>query len=318
MDLLERYLAEVRRNLPASEADDIVAELRDVLLAKAEEQEERSGSVAWIALLQEFGHPLVVAARYRREQWLIGPEIYPFYLKFLKTIVGIVLIVVTALAVVKGALWSEAVGPAITGWLGSLWWSAASAVGSVTIVFVIIERFARGSIEKCVHWRPNDLPDMLDRQPSKYNSIFEVAVGALFLLWWIGAIPTPVPSNGEFRLQAAAVWTTMFWPVTALLVGRLVYNLVVWLRPRWKTVRGFLGIATAVGALAIAAAIYRAGTWIIVVPTAMSPAQAAGLQSSLDLALRFALTITIIVWVLGIAGWLWRRARGASGGPLPA
>jgi hypothetical protein len=37
MDLLERYLAEVRRNLPPRDADDIVAELRDLLLAKAEQ-----------------------------------------------------------------------------------------------------------------------------------------------------------------------------------------------------------------------------------------------------------------------------------------
>jgi hypothetical protein len=43
MDLLENYLAAVRRNLPASQADDIVAELRDDLLAQAEERQERTG-----------------------------------------------------------------------------------------------------------------------------------------------------------------------------------------------------------------------------------------------------------------------------------
>src|SRR5512146_614165 len=73
MDLLERYLAEVRRNLPTKEADDITAELRDVLLERAEEQEETTGKVDWNSLLQEFGHPLVVAARYRKQQWLVGP-----------------------------------------------------------------------------------------------------------------------------------------------------------------------------------------------------------------------------------------------------
>ena len=62
MNLLERYLAEVRRNLSPRQADDIVAELRDLLLARAEEQEEQSGHVEWSALLQEFGHPLVIAA----------------------------------------------------------------------------------------------------------------------------------------------------------------------------------------------------------------------------------------------------------------
>ena len=59
MDLLERYLAEIRRNLPARDADDIVAELRDVLTARAEEQEETTGKVDWEGLLRDFGHPLV-------------------------------------------------------------------------------------------------------------------------------------------------------------------------------------------------------------------------------------------------------------------
>ena len=141
MDLLERYLAEVRRNLPARDADDIVAELRDVLTARAEDQEEATGNVDWEGLLRDFGHPLVVAARYRKHQWLIGPEMYPFYLHFLKIITGIVLAVVTGIAIVKGMLWDHDVGQAIVAYLGSLWWSAASAVGSVTIVFALIERF---------------------------------------------------------------------------------------------------------------------------------------------------------------------------------
>lgn len=111
MDLLERYLAEVRRNLPARQADDIVAELRDLLLARAEEQEETTGNVDWEALLRDFGHPLVIAARYRSHQWLIGPELYPFYLHFLKVVVAIVVAVSAGLAIIKGVLWAADPGP---------------------------------------------------------------------------------------------------------------------------------------------------------------------------------------------------------------
>lgn len=318
MDLLERYLADVRRNLPAREADDIIAELRDLLLARAEEQEEKTGSVDWTALLQDFGHPLVIAARYRKQQWLIGPELYPFYLHFLKAIVGIVLIVVTALAVIRGLLWSDSVGQAIIGWMGTLWWSAASAVGWVTILFVIIERFSRGSAAKCRHWRPNELADVVERQPSRANSIFEVGLGLLLLLWWVGVIPTPPLSPGQFQLRAAPVWASMFWPVTALLAARLAYNLVVWLRPRWTTVRGVLGVATAVGAIMIAALIYRSGSWMTVVSTGLSADQTVALQASLDLALKITLVVVTVVWSIGVAAWLWRRARGAWERPLPA
>ena len=39
MDLIERYLAAISRNLPAKQAGDITAELRDVLLSRVEDRE---------------------------------------------------------------------------------------------------------------------------------------------------------------------------------------------------------------------------------------------------------------------------------------
>jgi hypothetical protein len=308
MDLLERYLAEVRRNLPRRDADDIVAELRDLLLARAEEQEEAAGTVDWNALLRGFGHPLVIAARYRRHQWLIGPELYPFYLHFLKIIVTIVIAVTAGFARVKGALWAADPGQAIAGFLGSLWWGAASAIGSVTIVFALIERFGGTSLKHVGRWKPIDLPELNAAQPSIYESVFEVTAGILILLWWIGLIPTP-QFGGSFRLVAAPVWQTLFWPVAGLMVLQLGFNLVRWLRPRWMAIRGILGAINAAAAIILAAVVYRAGTWITVVPTTMVEAEAASLQSALDLAFRIAIVVVLIVWLLNFGAELWRTLR---------
>jgi hypothetical protein len=308
MDLLERYLAEVRRNLPRRDADDIVAELRDLLLARAEEQEEAAGTVDWNALLRGFGHPLVIAARYRRHQWLIGPELYPFYLHFLKIIVTIVIAVTAGFALVKGALWAADPGQAIAGFLGSLWWGAASAIGSVTIVFALIERFGGTSLKHVGRWKPIDLPELNAAQPSIYESVFEVTAGILILLWWIGLIPTP-QFGGSFRLVAAPVWQTLFWPVAGLMVLQLGFNLVRWLRPRWMAIRGILGAINAAAAIILAAVVYRAGTWITVVPTTMVEAEAASLQSALDLAFRIAIVVVLIVWLLNFGAELWRTLR---------
>jgi hypothetical protein len=139
MELLDRYLAAVRRNLPADEAADITEELRDVLLARAEEREAASGDADWPALLKEFGHPLVVAARYRKHQWLIGPELYPFYVHFMKVVALIVVAVTVAVASVK-AVFGGDIGALVPGLMGSLWWAAVASVGSVTILFALIER----------------------------------------------------------------------------------------------------------------------------------------------------------------------------------
>jgi hypothetical protein len=84
MDLLDNYLAAIRWNLPrGANPDDVIAELRDVIANRIEEREDRLDRALRrdevSALLRDFGHPLVVAARYGPQQSLIGPELFPFY-----------------------------------------------------------------------------------------------------------------------------------------------------------------------------------------------------------------------------------------------
>src|SRR3954470_22856019 len=103
MDLFDRYLNAIRRNLPRDKADDIVAELGDALASRVEEREDALGRALTPeevkALIKDFGHPLVVAARYRKQQWLIGPDVFPFYVAVLRIVVTI-----TAAALVVGTI----------------------------------------------------------------------------------------------------------------------------------------------------------------------------------------------------------------------
>ena len=81
MELLDRYLEAVRRNLPWRRQDDIVAELRANLEAQLEDKESALGrpptreeAEAWV---KQLGSPLQMAARYQSQQHLIGPELFP-------------------------------------------------------------------------------------------------------------------------------------------------------------------------------------------------------------------------------------------------
>ena len=309
MELLDRYLAAVRRNLPADEAADITEELRDVLLARAEEREASSGNANWPQLLKEFGHPLIVAARYRKHQWLIGPELYPFYVHFMKVVALIVLAVTVVLATFKAAFGGGDIGALAAGLLGSLWWAAVASVGSVTILFALIERYG-GAERHFRHWNPTQLPDVSAKQPGPWESAFEVGLSVLFLLWWVDLIRLPdFAAGSSFRLESAPIWDELFWPILALAAARLAYNLLVWLRPRWRLAKGLLGAATAVGGIMILLTAYRAGHWVSVVPTGIDPASAAGLQASLHLAFRIAFVAVGVIWAIGSVGELWRLAR---------
>jgi hypothetical protein len=314
MDLIDRYLHAVRRNLPAAKANDIAAELRDDLMTRKEDREEALGRPMsrdeTAALIKEFGHPLIVASRYRQQQWLIGPEVFPFYIFVMRIVLLIVAGVVVAVGVGSALFGSEAVFKVFGQTIGSLWATVLANIAIITIVFAVMERagFPADYLSK---WKPDQLPDVKDEQPGPWHSAFEVAAGIALLLWWTGAIVLPHFAQGpDFRLEMAPVWSQYYWPILALFAARLVYNIVQWLRPRWAAVRLLLGGATAIGGIALLGFLYQAGQWATVVSTGMPAAKAAELQTSLNLSLKIAIVAVGVVLTFQCLTALWKLVRG--------
>jgi len=103
MDLIERYLASVRRHVPGKSQDDILQELSDSLRSEVEEREQAAGHALsddeQAALLRKHGHPWVMAARYAPQRSLIGPELFPYYREAL---VIVLFWVVLPIAIISG------------------------------------------------------------------------------------------------------------------------------------------------------------------------------------------------------------------------
>jgi hypothetical protein len=84
MELIGRYLQAIEFWLPKRQKQDIIAELSEDLHSQVEEKEAElgrklnDGEVE--AILKRCGSPLVVASRYRPQQYLIGPTLFPIYL----------------------------------------------------------------------------------------------------------------------------------------------------------------------------------------------------------------------------------------------
>jgi len=89
MELIERYLQEIGRHLPANKRADILSELRSSLDDSLEARTNGQPSEeAIVQIIKEMGAPRKVAASYYPEgQYLIGPEMFPFF----QFIFGIVL-----------------------------------------------------------------------------------------------------------------------------------------------------------------------------------------------------------------------------------
>lgn len=253
MDLLERYLDAVAAQLSKDTREDIIAELRDVLLSRFEEREETLGRPLTDAeredILQAMGHPLVVAARYRKgPQALVGPELFPFWLFAVKAgllVLAAVHGIVLLLSLVGGSMNSEAgrrFGQDFGQVFGSLVESGVILIGMATIVGAIMEHAGKrpGFMTK---WRVKDLGPLGISDPGRWGAamgepsdgktaapsskaarfgswrwpggdyLISAIAGSVFVLWWIGALHFPGLMTVGLRGEDAVVTPAPIWAV---------------------------------------------------------------------------------------------------------
>ena len=242
MDLIDRYLAAVRRQLPPEQQDDIVQELGDSLRSEAEEQQARTGSpldeAGQAELLKKRGHPWLMASRYQLHQYLIGPSLFPYYRQALTMVLFWVVLPLALFGSAISALYSDA---SIQGWLIrvsiSAWNGAVYAVGIVTAVFYVLER-QQVRMTALERWDPRTLPDARDgRFVPRSETAGGLVFGVLFMLWWIGVVRVPevvFVGGAPVRLIPTAIWDTMFAPVLVMVILSLLISVIDLIRP-WRT-----------------------------------------------------------------------------------
>lgn len=318
MDLIDRYLTAIRWNLPrGANADDVIAELRDVIASRVEDREESLGRPLGekevSALLREFGHPLVVAARYGNQQWLIGPDLFPFYWFALKVVLAIS-VVLTILSGVGEIVADGRPIQALIHVLGGAWWSLLGNAGLVTLIFAVIERTG-WLTDHLSRWSPEHLPDLGDlkfktKPKNPWEYLFEVTIGIGFILWWARVIPIPILYTNVkgLTLTPDPIWNAMWLPILLLLIAGTVVNLVQWLRPRWKAVRAVLSAGTTVAGVAVTVLIYQAGHWVTATSTTMPAERIAHIDRSTNLGIRYAIIAFGVIWILQCGKELWRIA----------
>lgn len=192
MNILNVYLEEIRHHLPPKDRDDIIEEIRSVLMDMIEERNPNPGSdpneTTMKAVLQDFGAPKKVAQQYSSHRHLIGPQIFPVYIQVLK----IVLIVVAALnilgvvvAALSGSAAESGLFVSLLETIGGLFSSLFTAFGIVTLSFILIERTIpeefQFEIEK--DWSPDDLEKVEEQERIKIPELaIEITLGIVFIV----------------------------------------------------------------------------------------------------------------------------------------
>lgn len=185
-DLVERYVHQVGRYLPKKERADIEAELRSLIQDQLDDRFEGSPSQADIAsVLTELGDPRQMAASYNREQYLVGPDLYPYMMMILRHVWVIVPTVVIFLNLFGAMVSSQPITllNLLVETLVALLQSTLIFSAVVVLIFGFIQRIITELDEKEKAFDPLTLPKVDDPHTvDRFEATFGIIIGTFMLL----------------------------------------------------------------------------------------------------------------------------------------
>ena len=234
MDMVERYIAAVQRELPEKKRDDISRELKANILDQIDALESQQGSVsdAEVAeLLKVMGHPRKVALQFCPPTPLVTAQLMPLYLHTLYMVLGVLFVISTV---------------EITGrWLGGAEMSLllfmkgiasdflASgyfAFTTITIGFAVMSRSRKketAEVAGTCKWSPEKLPAAgKSWQHISLQNIFSDLATLLFLVMLIW-YPLWQPDSGTQSIFTEQALTILRWftPVIVIATAHSLWQL---------------------------------------------------------------------------------------------
>src|SRR5580700_1450571 len=310
-ELLDRYLQAVRYWLPKAQQQDIIAELSEDLHSQIEEKETalgRSLNEAEIeAILKQRGRPVLVANRYLPQRSLIGPVLFPIYCFVMKVValcylvpwvlvwIGMMSLSSSYRAQHASSGWFAAI---VSGW-SALWLTAFLALGTVTIVFSVLEYLETqsGFLE---NWNPRKLPPVRDpHQIPRSGSVVELVANVVFEIWWIGNMSTRVLLNRpEIRIVLSPVWRYFFWSFLLLALVNAALAGVNFARPYWTVLRASFRLVTDCTAAALFCWMVKAALIAEITGANISAARTVEITNVINLAMARAFPILLVAGVV--------------------
>ncbi len=317
MNLIERYVSEIGKQLPRKSRADIETEIRSTLEDMLEERSARAGrpadDVMVKELLKEYGAPAKVAESYLPTQYLIGPELYPIFaliVKIVFTVLGVIWLILFGVRVATSDLTIQSfgglLGTHILQWMGGL----ISAFGNIVLVFAILQWVNAGKNFKAEITEEEWSPEALTREPDPdevrpWEPIVTIALTALGLallnfypqvlgIYFFSDEVTvflPALSEAFFRMLP---WINVTW-----ILG---IGLQAWLlrEGRWTPLLRWFEIALKVAGIVIAYLLLRGPSVLALdaarlVQAGFEPGAAGVLVNLIQQVVTIALAIAVIV-----------------------
>jgi hypothetical protein len=179
----QRYIYAVTRELPPAQRQDIEKELDGLIEDMLEEhtQNRPATDKDLEDVLYELGKPQVLAEKYRdQKRYLIGPDLYPYFIFILKIVFMAISISMVVLLIVRGLGEPDQIWRIFLETAGTFISAISQAFIWITVMFGLSEHFGWHKKEMNLptekEWRVSDLPQLPDERIkiSRAESIFTI------------------------------------------------------------------------------------------------------------------------------------------------
>jgi hypothetical protein len=291
MDFVDSYVRAVAKALPEEQREDISRELSEDIRSEMEDRQRELGRELTAgeqeALLKQRGNPLLLAARYRQDhrsltigRELIGPVLFPFYVKVLSFNLGLSFVVIGTIFVV---LTSSGQKIAFHDIVSTCLLQLFIQLGVVTLIFSLVQRHLmvhpdrwhlkgmKGglaldlNVERDIEMGMAGEKKAWGPEVSRLESLSIMIASAVAIAWITGvqSYPFLILGPGAFFLHLAPIWYQIYFPILLLTVLEIVRAVINLVRPDWVLFRIVYRIVLQAGGTAVSYLLLRAGTWVI-------------------------------------------------------
>jgi len=310
--LTDRYVTAVLTGVREDQRAEVEARVR-AAITEAVDARVAGGQApaeAERAVLTELGDPMRVSAQYSgRPLHLIGPALYPDYIRLLRLLLTIIVPIVGVAVGAATAIAGAEPWDVVAAGFGAAFSVAVQVAFWVTLVFAIIERSGAKPRVPAM-WDLDDLPDVPDRRISlggTVGSIAGLSVLIWFLLWQPGYQESFDPGGPAIPILDPTL--SQFWIpfLVAVLLASIGLEIVKYLKGRWT-----LPLAAVNTVLSLAFAI--PAIWLLQADQLFNPAFLSAITVDEVVTVVDALP-TLIVWIIVVVsavditeGW-WKALR---------
>ncbi|HEX2906614.1 MAG TPA: hypothetical protein VHO69_07135 [Phototrophicaceae bacterium] len=239
-ELIDRYVRQVGLYVPPRERAEIEAELRSQIQDQLDDRYGAAPSPEEItAVLVELGPPRQIAASYGSQQYLVGPELYPYLLLVLRycwLVLPAVVIFLDVFEVLASAqtqtVTTLVLDPVLAALQTTLMFSAV-----VVLIFALIQRSGLDRQPQFA-FDPASLPELddpgvVDRLEVIFGAIFGAAVILVFLYWLrVGGLTLRFDLNNPGDvLPVPGIWLLLLIINSVFMIG---VNLLALRLGRWN------------------------------------------------------------------------------------